>query len=115
MANVVFKTCKLFNETLLKHGVKVVKGLDEFRKMKEANPMAPYGSKDYPFRGNGPLNGYGHAGITHDISIIYMMSGRDPHVFKLYGFFTHDESGTGQPANIRKQQKLGKKLDGQSF
>lgn len=92
----------------------VVDGLAKFVQAKRDNPMAPYGAKDYPFKGDGPLKGIGHAGLTFDVSIIYTISGRDPHIIKLLGVFSHDELGTGQPAALNRQKKASKAFHSQS-
>jgi len=93
--------------------------LQEFIKTKQENPLQPYGSKDYKFLGKGPiaknLPKMRHAGMTWDVSLFYEVEGKDPHILKLYGFFTHDESGTGTPANIRRQKQLVTKLSNQTF
>lgn len=92
----------------------VVDALSKFVQAKRDNPLAPYGAKDYPFRGDGPLKGFGHAGLTFDVSVIYTISGRDPHVIRLLGVFSHDELGTGQPAAINRQKKAAKAFASQT-
>jgi hypothetical protein len=115
----IFKTCPLFFETLKKHGNAVVTSLDNFKKTKEANAMAPFGSKDRPFSGDGPFGMMKprliHAGMTKDISLFYYISGQNPQVISLYGFFTHDESGIGQPPRPSIQKAMVKKFSNQQF
>lgn len=82
---------------------------------KTANPLQPFGGKDYPFIKAGFLDGFKHAGMTQDVSLIYSMSGRDPTIFYCYGFFTHAESGTGNDASIKRQKNLSTRLQGQKF
>jgi len=115
----VFRTCALFDETLKSHGSAVLKAFTDFKKTKEANAMASFGSKDRPYSGDGPLPSHKpkliHAGMTWDISLIYSLSGQNPHVISLYGFFTHDESGTGTPAKVKLQKALVQKISNQTM
>lgn len=88
-----------FRETLAKFAAnaQVLQALRNFIDFKRQNPLQQAGGKDRPFVGNGPLGGYIHAGLTRDISIIYTVSGRDPHVIKLFGLYSHNDIGTGTP------------------
>lgn len=117
MANVRFKTSPLFNATLEKFSRNplVLDKLSEFQKQKAENPVQPFGAKDRMFQGKGNLSGYRHAGLTHDIQIIYKQEGANPTVIKLYMLATHDDVGTGQPANLKRQKQARKKLDRQAF
>lgn len=87
-----------------------------FMDTKRQNPQSPYGSSDKLFRPNGQfgtkISGIKHAHITHDISVVYKVIGNN--VF-LYGFFTHDELGTGTPANIRKQDAMSTRFSNAEF
>ena len=113
---VTVKTCPLFWETYnkYKNNLKVVEAFNAFRKFKETNPIGKYGSTDYPFR-NEILSGISHAHLTHNVSILYTVSGSNPHILKLIGFFSHDESGTGQPTSFKRQQQLRKRINQQIF
>jgi len=115
----VFRTCALFDETLKTHGSAVLKTFIDFKKTKEANAMASFGSKDRPFIGTGPFGSIKpriiHAGITRDISLLYSVTGQNPHVINLYGFFTHEESGTGTPAKTSTQKALAQKISNQTM
>lgn len=75
----------------------VLQALRNFIAFKRENPLQQAGGKDRPYVGNGPLSGYIHAGLTRDISIVYTISGRDPHVIKMFGIYTHQDTGTGTP------------------
>jgi len=44
-----------------------------------------------------------------------MITGRDPHIIKLIGFFTHDELGTGQPARPKSMQRFVQRVGSQKF
>lgn len=107
---------KLFDQTLASYSgnVAVLKALKEFITQKRAQPLAPFGSKDYPFKGDGPLHGIGHAGLTFDVSILYKISGKNPNIITLYGIFSHDQLGTGQPANIKRQKNAATTINNQT-
>ena len=118
---VVFRICPLFQETAQEK--MKTPGLDvkfkEFKASKEANPIGQYGSRDGMFAGGGNFTKevpkLRHAHLTHDISILYRLSGANPTVIDLFGFFTHDDIGTGQPANIKKQKAAARRMAGQDF
>jgi len=114
---VEFKFCPLFYETSEKHfrNEKVKKQFGQFMASKTANPLQPFGGKDYPFINDGFLAGFKHAGMTQDISLIYSISGRNPTLIYCYGFFTHAESGTGNDASIKRQKNLAQRMQGQKF
>lgn len=122
MNPVVFRTCDLYRETLVdKARAYPVIGqkMQEFRDFKTANPLQPYGGSDKPFVSKGNfgtvVGGLRHAHLTHDIMIVYTISGRNPTVFNLYGIFSHDELGIGQPANIKRQKAQAKRMNNQVF
>lgn len=103
---------KMFTSTLknFRGDAQVIAAIQAFVAAKRNDPTAPFGSKDYPFRG-ASLKGYLHAGLTFDAQIVYTISGRDPHTIRLYGVFTHDDLGTGNPAQMKRQQKAGQTFD----
>jgi len=117
--SVLFKVCPLFIECLNSRKNDVAGKLREFLQSKRSNRLAPFGKDDSAFIADGPLGkavpGLRHAHLTHDISILYTIGGKNPTVFQLYAIFTHDESGTGQPANRKKQMGIGQKMANQSF
>ena len=115
---VLFQRCSLFDETFekFKRDQKIVDAFKEFSKAKATNPSQLYGSRDYKFSSDGFLHGFWHAHLTYSVSIIYTVERKgDNYTFKLYGLFTHDDSGTGQPANKKKQKALASRLSHQSF
>ena len=57
----------------------------------------------------------GPAHLTQDISVFYTIEGRNPTVIKLFGVFSHADSGTGTPSNIKRQQAVGKQMKNQVF
>ena len=115
----VFRTCAMFDESLKKHSGAVLKQFNDFVSAKSVNAMVPFGSKDRPFTGDGPLGIMKprliHAGMTKDISLFYSISGQNPQVISLYGFFTHDESGIGQPGRPSLQKALVKRIANQQM
>jgi mRNA-degrading endonuclease YafQ of YafQ-DinJ toxin-antitoxin module len=113
---VQIKLCKLFKETAKKYftNPKVKEAYEKFAAAKLANPMEPFGSKDLPFKG-GDLKGYLHVALANDIRLIYSIEGKDPKIIKVYYIGNHDESGTGQPPNPKRQKQLATKLGNQTF
>ena len=122
MSPVVFKPSQLYLETLVEKSRDypvIGQKMQEFRNFKSANPLQPFGATDKPFVGKGSfgtvISGLRHAHLTHDIMIVYTISGRNPTEFRLYGIFTHDELGIGQPANMKRQQSQAKRMANQVF
>ena len=120
MEKLVIKNSPLFVDTmaakLSSGGKKVADRFNDFLQSKKENPLQPFGKSDKPFIGGGLIQGaipnetLLHAHLTHDIGIVYSLTGKDPRVLKLYGIFTHDEMGTGQPDNRRKQKQFSDRL-----
>ena len=115
--SVVFTLGPLWQESLIsaiKDTPMVVKKIDEFRRYKEQNPLAPFGSSDKAFNNAGIYSKYlpkaRKAHLTPDISIVYELRGRNPTDILLYGVFTHADLGTGQPANKNVQKNMAKRL-----
>lgn len=122
MNQVAFRTSDLYKETLVdKARAYPVIGqkMQEFRNFKAQNPLQPYGSTDKPFAGKGNfgtvISGLRHAHLTGDIMVVYTISGRDPTMINLYGIFSHDELGIGQPANKNRQKSAVKRMANQQF
>lgn len=105
-------TFKAFKKAGL--GDRLTKALVKFKNTKEQNVNAQYGASDKPFSGEGHFKGLSHAHLTHNISLVYRLDSAQ-NQFKLYGFYTHDDLGTGTPANMRKQSTVGTRLSGQQF
>lgn len=82
----------------------------EFIDFKRQTPLAPFGSKDYPFK-HDPLKRFMHAGLTFNVSVVYTISGSNPNVITLYGIFSHDEMGVGNPGSKSKQLQTYKRLE----
>lgn len=92
----------------------VIDKLKDFIEFKKANPTAPYGSSDTKFVSRAPLGDaipkLRHAHLSHDFSVFYTVEGQNPTVLKLYGVFSHAESGTGHSPNIKRQKQLASTL-----
>lgn len=111
---------RTLRDKLSTHGDRLASRYAEFIKLKTTDPMQPFGSKDYAFTSDGILR-YAvrgetllHAHLLHDVIIVYSVSGRDPRVIKLYGIFKHDELGTGQPPNIKRQKQVASQIANQT-
>jgi len=97
----------------------VLKKLDEFIATKSRDPLGSFGSSDKTFARTAPIGEVmpklRKAHLNHDVSVLYDISGRDPTIIRLYAVLSHDESGTGQPANMRVQRNMAKRLAQQTF
>lgn len=114
--------CKLFRDTFSEKArshPELRKLLDDFIDTKAQDPTKPFGSRDVAFRNAGHFTGkvpkLRHAHLMHDMNLCYTISGKDPATLKLYGLFKHDELGTGQPANYKRQQSVATAMANQSF
>lgn len=119
MPNVVFKRNPLYTETYNTKVLpypKVRAKFREFMLQKRDNPNGTFGASDKPFVSAGNFQrfvpGLKHAHITHDLSIVYKVSGN---AILLFGFFKHDELGTGQPPNMNRQKSIAQKFANQPF
>ena len=118
-SNVQILTSKLFAKTLKKLGrdAQVASRLKDFIEFKKANPLQPFGGKDYPVVGKGPVArafpNMLHAHITWDVSVFYTVEGQDPVEIKLYGLFKHDDIGFGSTSNIHRQKQTAEKFKSQ--
>jgi mRNA-degrading endonuclease YafQ of YafQ-DinJ toxin-antitoxin module len=89
----------------------VVKAFNKFLDIKMDNPTAVVGNSDYPFSGNNILGGgVMHCGLTRDISVIYMVHGRNPVDLHLIEIGSHRDFGTGTPGNINKFKSLATRI-----
>lgn len=111
--NVKFRDCQLFSETFAKHKAEIADKFKEFIKVKSTDPMAQFGAKDKHFNGAGNLSGFIHAHLTKDISLVYKRHGKNPTIIDLYAIASHAELGTGEPANMKQQKNISKKMDNQ--
>jgi mRNA-degrading endonuclease YafQ of YafQ-DinJ toxin-antitoxin module len=104
------KVSPCFDKANKKHlkNARVQQALKKFLVAKAKNSQAPYGGKDYPMTGKGPLSGIKHAGLTNDVSVMYEIKNNT--IF-LFAIGSHDDLGFGRPNNIKKQQSLVKKIN----
>lgn len=91
-----------------------------FMEAKRHNPMGQINSEDSFFTAGGiyknAIPDLRHFHISFDISIVYRVGneGGEPVVY-LYGFYTHDELGTGTKRSINKQSANAKKFQTFAF
>lgn len=121
-ANVRFRRSPEYKETYLAKVnpyESVRNKFREFMELKRNDPNQAFGKSDKHFLGDGfftqQVPGLKHAHITQDLSIVYKISGKNPTEIYLYGFYTHDELGTGQPPNIRRQSSIAKSFRSYTF
>ena len=97
----------------------LIKKYKNFIEFKAQNPAAPFGYNDTLFIKAGPIGSLNpklrHAHLTQDLSVVYLLSGFNPTVIRIYGIFSHKDLGTGQPANTRRQHNIAKQFINQTF
>jgi len=111
---------KLFQKTASKYlkspNSAITKNFIKFLQLKMKSPNEPFGSSDKSSPGNSmfaqAVPKIRHAHLNRDISIWYQLEGD---ALNLYGVFSHADTGTGQPANIKKQKQLSVKFKNQSI
>ena len=98
--------------------------LIEFVKHKEqypynggiSNDMPGFGSSDKRFRSDGnfgtQIRNIAHAHLTDNISVVYLITGDK---LNIYGVYTHDVMGTGQPPNINRQKQIATRWSNLDF
>jgi hypothetical protein len=103
------------NRRIMTDGTRRAK-LADFLHLKRQNPTAPFGSSDKFFEKKGYFGqlvpGLKHAHLNDDISIVYRLRGN---ILYLYGFYKHDDLGTGEPPNIRKQRSMATRFSHAAF
>ena len=117
-----FQTSPLFDQTVRSRSENTPglrNKLAQFVRVKSADPTASFGSSDKPFRSGGFFTNavpkIKHAHLTPDLSVVYVLVGGAEPVMRLYGVFSHDDLGTGTPANINRQRSMAAQLAGQQF
>ena len=110
----VFRRCDSYKETYfakVRPYSAIRSKFRDFMELKRWNPIEPFGKSDKLFLGTGlfirSVPNLKHAHITLDLSIVYKLDGG---TIWLYGFYTHDELGIGQPPNIRIQDAMARKI-----
>lgn len=116
------ETCELFTSSVVdatKQDSNIRQLIKDFVDFKSKDPTARYGGKDESLSPQGiytnEIPKIRKAHLTRDMSIWYTISGKDPHVIRLYGVFDHRESGTGTPDNRKKQRTLASRMSNQKF
>lgn len=72
-----------------------------------SNDTPGFGSSDKKFRSDGnfgtQIRNIAHAHLTDNISVVYLITGNK---LNIYGLYTHDVMGTGQPPNVNRQKQI---------
>jgi mRNA-degrading endonuclease YafQ of YafQ-DinJ toxin-antitoxin module len=107
-----------YKDTLNSHPLLLDK-VDAFIRTKLADYSAQFGASDKAFAANGnfinAVPGLKHAHLNHDISMVYKIHGANPRFLDLYGLFSHDDLGTGQPKNDKRQKTRAKQFSNDKF
>jgi hypothetical protein len=115
-SNVIFRLCPLYHESM-KNKPEINDKFQEFLGFKRENPIMPYGKSDTQFISSGPIGLTGlklrHAHLNQNLSVVYRLHGSNPHIFDIYGVFSHKELGTGTTAHKKQQKKMAKKFQNQ--
>jgi hypothetical protein len=77
-----------------------------------------FGDSDKKFRSGGKfdsqLPNLSHAHLTHNLSIVYYLD-RETQTLRLYGIYSHDDLGTGNPPNTNRQIQMGQRFANMKF
>jgi mRNA-degrading endonuclease YafQ of YafQ-DinJ toxin-antitoxin module len=118
MEVVQFRQCSLLSSSVIKYKELGPK-LKDFVNFKLTNPIAPFGSSDKKFASNGSYNttvpNLRHAHLSPDVSIVYKVHDKNPMLIDMYGLFSHEELGTGNPSKANTQKTMAKRFSQQSF
>lgn len=118
MNEVAFRRCQLYFDSLVTHK-RLTEKLNNFMSFKAGNPLSPFGGSDKKFASSGLYNttipNLRHAHLSDDISIVYKVHSRNPTLIDLYGLFSHEELGTGNPSKANAQKTMSKRFSQQSF
>lgn len=117
-----FQVSPLFRETFAaktQSNPALKSKVEQFLQVKGQDPTQQFGASDKPFRSGGifanAVPKIRHAHLTHDLSMVYTVEGGTDPVIRLYGIFSHDDMGTGQPQNLNRQRGVATKFAGQGF
>lgn len=91
---------------------RMLKQFERFLTAKMANPTEMWNASDK--RASNALSRFYKAHLTHDDSIIYTYD-QQQNILRIYGIWSHDEMGTGQPPNYARIAKFADRLGGQVF
>lgn len=117
---VAVEKCPLFESSYIdkvKSNRVLQNKLIEFLIKKTKDPLTPVGN-DRPLTSKGvyasAMPGIWHAHLNLDISVWYVYVGGVKPAIRLYGLFTHDETGTGPTPKIQKQKTMATKMANQT-
>jgi mRNA-degrading endonuclease YafQ of YafQ-DinJ toxin-antitoxin module len=117
MNSIKIRKSDLFSRSFTHYRNLIERKLKAFFEVKMSNPLQSFGASDKPFSSDGVFNktipGLKHAHLTQDISIVYRLSGKNPTLLDLYGIFSHQDLGTGQPPNRKVQKSMSQQFDNQ--
>jgi mRNA-degrading endonuclease YafQ of YafQ-DinJ toxin-antitoxin module len=104
----------IFDKSMIKHQSvpQVDSRLKEFILAKTEAPYQKFGARDSHFVLSF-FKGLSHAHLTSDVSVVYKMTSGTPPTLDLYGVFSHDDLGTGQPMSLRTQKSMSKRFSNQ--
>lgn len=107
-----WETCKEKYKKAGKWEKRILPRLESFLQAKMSNPTQMWNSTDK--RASYALSKFYKAHLTHDDSILYTFSQKD-NLLRIYGIWSHDELGTGDPPNTARLNKIGTRLSSQVF
>jgi mRNA-degrading endonuclease YafQ of YafQ-DinJ toxin-antitoxin module len=91
---------------------RILKQFERFVTAKISAPTQMWNASDK--RSSPPLSSFYKAHLTHDDSIIYSYDQAN-NVIRVYGIWSHDDMGTGQPPNRPRTTTLANRLEKQVF
>lgn len=95
--------------------------LMDFLVKKMDNPQAMFSKNDTPFKNRTGLEGFNHAHMVNALNLVYtLVDGKDKDnkpikIIKLYGVYSHEELGTGNPPNANRQKSMGERFNNMIF
>jgi mRNA-degrading endonuclease YafQ of YafQ-DinJ toxin-antitoxin module len=90
----------------------VLDKIEEFLKAKVERPLEPFGKSDKAFKNNTGLEGFMHVHLTFNMSLVYQIENGK---IKVFGVYSHDSLGTGNPPSIARQKSMGTKFKNSRF
>ena len=91
---------------------RMLKQYERFLIAKMSNPTQMWNASDK--RASNALSNFYKAHLTHDDSIIYTYD-QQSNLIRIYGIWSHDEMGTGQPSNYPRIASFADRLSRQVF
>lgn len=119
MSQVRFRRSPEYKETYLEKIINnpvLKRKFASFMDLKRNDPEGVFSKHDKGFvaKGHFPreVPGIRKTHIGNDISIVYKVVGNEVY---LYGFYSHDDLGTGDPESQPTQRRMAKKFKSMSF